>query len=281
MSGASPAAPRRLVLLGHPVAHSLSPRMHAAALAAMGSPLRYEAIDVPPDALDAQLDALVAERAAGNVTIPHKVRVAERCAELTPPARRAGAVNVFWVEGGALAGDNTDIPAFAALAELTLGSPPGAERIALLGAGGAAAAVLAAAEQWRGARVTSFNRSRARAESLAARFPVVRAVSPTAADAVREATLVVNATPLGLHDGDPFPVAIDRIPADAAVVDLVYRPGGTAWMRAAAAAGLRARDGLEMLLEQGALALERWLGTPAPRAVMRDALVRHAAHDGS
>jgi shikimate dehydrogenase len=281
VSSASRATPRRLVLLGHPVAHSLSPRMHAAALAAIGSPLRYEAIDVPPAALDAQLDALVREPAAGNITIPHKVRVAERCAELTPRARRAGAVNVFWVEGGALAGDNTDIPAFAALAGLTLGALPGAERIALLGAGGAAAAVLAAAEQWRGARVTIFNRSRARAESLAARFPVVSGIAPTAIDAVREATLVVNATSLGLHDGDSLPVAIDRIPTDAAVVDLVYRPEGTAWVRAAAAAGFRAGDGLEMLLEQGALALERWLGTPAPRAVMRDALVRRAAGDDS
>jgi shikimate dehydrogenase len=275
VSGAARATPRRLVLLGHPVAHSLSPRMHAAALAAIGSPLTYEAIDVPPDALDAQLDALVGEPASGNVTIPHKLRVAERCAELTSRARRAGAVNVFWVEAGALMGDNTDIPAFATLAELTLGSPPAGERIALLGGGGAAAAVLAAVEQWRQCRVTLFNRSREPAESLAARFPVVHDVADSAERAVRGATMVVNATALGLRDADPLPVTIDRIPSGAAVVDLVYRPLGTAWVKAATAAGLRARDGMEMLLEQGALALERWLGVPAPRAVMREALVRH------
>jgi shikimate dehydrogenase len=87
--------------------------------------------------------------------------------------------------------------------------------------------------------------------------------------------MVVNATALGLRDADPLPVTIDRIPSGAAVVDLVYRPLGTAWVKAATAAGLRARDGMEMLLEQGALALERWLGVPAPRAVMREALVRH------
>src|SRR5690606_21881838 len=124
VSGAVPDTPRRLVLLGHPVAHSLSPHMHAAALAAIGSPLTYTAIDVAPEALDQRLAALVREPAAGNVTIPHKARVAESCSVLTQPARRAGAVNVFWVESGALVGDSTDIPAFAALAESTLGSPP-------------------------------------------------------------------------------------------------------------------------------------------------------------
>jgi shikimate dehydrogenase len=281
VSGAPPDAPRRLVLLGHPVAHSLSPRMHAAALAAIGSTLRYDAIDVTPEALDAQLDALVREPAAGNVTIPHKMSVAVRCTELTERARRAGAVNVFWVRSGALIGDNTDIPAFDRLTALTLGSRPAGERIALLGAGGAAAAVLAAAEQWRDCRVILFNRSRAPAEVLAARFGVVERIAETADDAVHGATLVVNATALGLEDSDPLPIAVERIPSGAAVVDLVYRPRGTAWVQAATAQGLRAKDGLEMLLEQGALAFERWLGVPAPRAVMRDALVRHAGGQGA
>lgn len=246
--------------------------MHAAALAAIGSTLRYEALDVVPDALDAILDTLIEEPAAGNITLPHKRRVAARCADLTPTARRAGVVNVFWIESGRLMGDNTDISAFARLAESTLGSPPSGERIALLGAGGAAAAVLVAAEQWDGCRVTMFNRSRDRAEVLAAGFPVVERIADSAEDAVRTATLVVNATSLGLQDHDPDPVAIDRIAPRAAVVDLVYRSGGTAWVRTARHAGLRANDGMEMLLEQGALAFERWMGVPAPRAVMRDAL---------
>ena len=276
MSGAVPDPPRRLVLLGHPVAHSLSPHMHAAALAAIGSPLTYTAIDVGPEALDERLEALVREPAAGNVTIPHKIRVAGLCSALTPRARRAGAVNVFWVESGALMGDNTDIPAFAALAESTLGSRPAGERIALLGAGGAAAAVLTAAEEWQDCRVTLFNRSAARAESLAARFPGVARIAGSAREAVRDATLVVNATALGLRDDDPLPAPIEHIASGAAIVDLVYRPHGTAWVRAAASAGLRAQDGMEMLLEQGALALECWLGVRAPRAVMREALVRHA-----
>jgi shikimate dehydrogenase len=254
--------------------------MHAAALAAIGSPLSYVALVVPPASLDAQLEALVLEPAAGNVTIPHKFRVAARCGVLTQRARRAGAVNVFWVGSGALIGDNTDIPAFAALAQTTLGHAPAGLRIALLGAGGAAAAVLTAAEQWPDCSVTLFNRSRPRAESLAERFPI-HDIAESSEDAVRDATLVVNATALGLHDDDPFPVAIDRIPSGAAVVDLVYRPRSTAWVRAASAAGRRARDGMDMLLEQGALAFERWMGVQAPRAVMRDALARHAGGDVS
>jgi shikimate dehydrogenase len=270
------SAPRRLVLLGHPVAHSLSPALQNAALEALGVPLRYEALDVPPADLDATLEALIAEGAAGNVTLPHKVRVAGRCRMLTDPARRAGAVNVFWTEGRGLGGDNTDIRAFAALAESVLGGRPEGVRLALLGAGGAAAAVLTAAEGWPGVRVVLHNRSPVRAAALAARFPVVEAIAATASEAVTGAALVVNATSLGLRDADPLPVDIGRLPPDAALVDLVYRPGTTRWVRAAAAAGHRAADGLEMLLEQGALAFERWLGVAAPRAVMRDALARHA-----
>ena len=93
---------------------------------------------------------------------------------------------------------------------------------------------------------------------------------------MRDATLVVNATSLGLKESDPFPVPIEALPAGTAVADLVYRPGGTRWVRAATAAGFRARDGIEMLIEQGAVALERWLGLTAPRQVMREALVRAA-----
>ena len=280
MSGPT-ETPRRLVLLGHPVSHSLSPRMHAAALAALDVPLTYDAIDVEPEQLDVVLDSLIRERAAGNVTIPHKARVVQRCGRVTARARRAGAVNVFWVEQGTLAGDNTDIPGFAALAAAALGRPPAGERIALLGAGGAASAVLAAVEQWPESTVALYNRTPERAAALASRFSIVRRVDPSAIDTVRDATLVVNATSLGLHEADPFPLPIECLPAGTAVADLVYRPGGTRWVREATSAGLRARDGLEMLLEQGALALERWLGVPAPRTVMRDALVRAAAGDVS
>ena len=248
--------------------------MHNAALQSIGSDLRYSAIDVAPQALDALLDTLIAEGAAGNVTIPHKSRVAERCTTLTTRARRAGAVNVFWTEGGTLSGDNTDIPAFAWLVEQTLGSLPRDSRIAVLGAGGAAAAVLSAVEQWEGCAVTLYNRTRERAESLASRFAVVDRIAESSGEAAAGAALVVNATSVGLRVGDRLPVDPLDLAPHATAIDLVYREGGTPWVQASLAAGHRARDGIGMLLEQGALAFERWMGVPAPRQAMHDALVR-------
>lgn len=263
--------PGRLVLLGHPVSHSLSPVFQNAALRHLGIPLLYEARDVPPEELTAALDTLIAERAAGNVTLPHKERVAARCERLTPVARRVGAVNTFWVSrDGALWGDNTDVGGFLALLAATL--PPGRapRRVAVLGAGGAAAAVLAAIEE-RAVPVTLHNRTGARASALQTRFPTVIHVARSAREAVHEADLVVNASSVGLR-GDALPVELGALEPDAVVLDLVYRPGGTAWVRAARERGHVAADGLGMLLEQGALAFERWLGVPAPRDVMRAAV---------
>ena len=263
--------PSRLVLLGHPVAHSLSPAFQNAALRRAGIPLEYAALDVPPERLDAVLDALAREGAAGNVTIPHKARVAARCARLTPIAGRVGAVNTFWSEGGALVGDNTDVGGVdAAVRELLGGAPRGA-RIALLGAGGAAAAVLAAAERWDAATVAVHARSEASAAALVRRFSAIARVAPLAADALAGATLVVNATPVGMRD-DALPVEAASLPRGAAVLDLVYRRGETAWVRAARARGHAARDGLAMLVEQGALAFARWFGIEPDREAMRAAV---------
>ena len=111
--------PGRLVLLGHPVSHSLSPAFQNAALRRAALPIRYELLDVAPDALDATLDALIAEDAWGNATIPHKEHVASRCARVSALAERVGAVNTFWIEDGALVGDNTDVGGFLALLATT------------------------------------------------------------------------------------------------------------------------------------------------------------------
>jgi shikimate dehydrogenase len=264
--------PSRLVLIGSPVAQSLSPRLQNAALASAGLPLRYEALDVAPAELDARLREFVRDRVAGNVTIPHKQAVAERCAELTPLARRVGAVNTFWPSTGGLTGDNTDVPAFAAVAATLLGREPRDLGIALLGAGGAAAAVCAAAGEWPGARVRIFARGQARAEALARRFsPNVEAVASVDA-ALQGAGLVVNATPLGRGEGDEVPAPAERLPPGAAVLDLNYRRGGTAWAHLVGDAGFHAADGLGMLVEQGALAFERWFGLKADREAMWSAV---------
>jgi shikimate dehydrogenase len=138
--------PGRLLLLGHPVAHSLSPRFQNAALRAAGIPLVYEALDVAPPDLPDLLRSLGQIGAAGNVTVPHKASVAAHCDELTPVAERAGAVNTFWFERGRLFGDNTDVAGFDAAADELRGDSrqsPTAD-VGLLGAGGAAAAASAA-----------------------------------------------------------------------------------------------------------------------------------------
>jgi shikimate dehydrogenase len=128
--------------------------------------------------------------------------------------------------------------------------------------------VCAAAEQWGNVRVRVLARTTGRAQRLASRFPDVASVASSVEEALEGAALVVNATPLGMRDGDELPVPTQELPPDAAVVDLVYRAGETAFVHAARARGLRAVDGLPMLVEQGALAFERWFGVAPDREAM-------------
>jgi shikimate dehydrogenase len=238
----------------------------------VGLPIRYEAIDVRPDDLETVVRRLIASRGGGNVTIPHKEAMAGHCARLDPLATRVRAVNTFRVaEDGILEGTNTDVGGFDALAR-EVGALRAGVHVALLGAGGAAAGVLTAVERWSGATVSLYNRTRARADALAARFPIVSRVAATAADATKGATVVVNATAMGMRPTDPLPVPIEQLGRGAAVLDLVYRRDETPWVRAARERGHAAADGVCMLLEQGALAFEWWFGIGAPRDVMRQAL---------
>ena len=262
--------PGRLVLLGHPVRHSLSPRFQNAALRAAGIQLTYEALDVPPHTLSDVLRQLRAARAAGNVTVPHKAAVFAACDRHTAIASRTSAVNTFWHEDGALVGDNTDVAGFDALANKVLGSVPVGARVALLGAGGGAAAVCAAVEQWPSVRLHVYSRTARRTVGLAKRFPWIW-VAQTPVECLDGATVVVNATPVGLS-GEDMPVAVEQLPRDAVVMDLAYRAGLTPWVVAARAAGHRAADGLEMLIAQGAEAFERWFGQSPDRDLMRAAL---------
>jgi len=263
--------PGRIVLLGHPVAHSLSPAFQNAALRRAGIPLVYEALDVLPGDL-ATIAALLSEaNGAGNVTVPHKAAFAPLCARRSPVAERVGAVNTFWTDNGALIGDNTDVGGFDAALRKQFGEPNAETRVAVLGAGGAAAAVLAAVERWEGARARVFARSAPRVASLVALYPRIATAAPDLQTVLDGATLVVNATPVGL-EGSQHPVDPALLPAGADVYDLAYRRGETQWVHACRARGLRAADGIGMLLEQGALSFERWLGREADRAAMREAV---------
>jgi shikimate dehydrogenase len=263
--------PGRLVLLGHPVSHSLSPVFQNAALKASNIPIVYEPLDVTRRELRSVLRQLKASNAAGNVTIPHKIAVHDLCDHLTDLAAKVGAVNTFWFDSKKLHGDNTDVGGFDAAARALLGGETVGARVVVLGSGGAAAAILAAVEEWTDAVATVVARHNDRASALAKRFPDVARTEKSVERAVRDATLIVNATPVGQRDEEQ-PVDVSLIPKSAAVLDLVYRRGGTPWVRAARDSGIRAADGLPMLLEQGALAFQRWFGSEPDREAMRLAL---------
>lgn len=269
-----PAPPSPLpgdyALLGDPVEHSLSPRIHNAAFAAAGIAASYRAIRVGAPELIAQLRALALAGGGGNVTVPHKRLAVTALDVASDVVRRTGAVNTFWLGRGGVHGDNTDVAGFqAALTHhgIDLAGRP----VLLLGAGGAAAAVLLALLQ-AGSAVTVVNRSAYRARELIDRMAGLGAARWAEAPPAEVFAAVVNATSLGLRPDDPHPLPIHRVPDGAAVIDLVYSRGGTRWVQAAAAAGHPAIDGAEMLLQQAAAAFTLWTGLPAPLAAMRESL---------
>lgn len=268
--------PSRLVILGHPVAHSLSPVFQSAALRDAGISLTYDREDVAPGQLAAALARLAAEGAGGNITIPHKEAAAALITRCTPAARRVGAVNTFWTEQGALVGHNTDVAGAASTIRALVGGNAADVRdmpVVLFGAGGSAAATLVALHELGYRDITIVARTPARARAMSERLAIpARFVSYLAIEStVSAAGLVINATPVGLGD-DAFPVAVALLPAECAAFDLVYRPGLTPWIAACRDAGRRAEDGQRMLVEQGAAAFEAWFDVPAPREAMWQAL---------
>ena len=263
----------KLVLIGHPVAHSLSPLMQNAALEAAGSKLRYEAIDVLPANLESSVASLRQSAVAGNFTIPHKrpaMRLMQKC---TPTAMQVGAVNTFWRdESEELVGDNTDVTGFAGMVNEVLEDIPDGVRVAVIGAGGAAAAVVTAVESWPGATVSVHARDLARAVALRMRHSVVVRACSMRDPCLGDADIVVNATPLRFSAAEGEPVDFDRLSPRAIVLDLLYAPGETEFVREARARGHLAADGLTMLLHQGTAAFERWFGIEPDKRVMWDAL---------
>jgi shikimate dehydrogenase len=266
--------PGRLILLGQPVSQSLSPLFQNAALRHAGLHAHYDALDVSPDALERTVRALADEGAAGNVTIPHKERVAALCDVLSPLASRLGAVNTWWSEGGVLHGDNTDVGGFDDAIVALLGKIPIGARVALLGAGGSARAVAAAVSAWPESSLAVWARNPASAATVVALGPAGQSTAEESmAEALRHADLVVNATPIGMRD-DNIPVNPDVLRAGAACFDLVYRRDGspTPFVALARAQGRRADNGLTMLIAQGARSWQRWFGIAPDQSVMMRAI---------
>lgn len=276
----------RFGVIGDPVAHSLSPRMHAAGFAALGIEADYVTLRVPAtegDSVEAAMRSLAAT-GGGNVTLPHKGRAALALDEMTDTVRETGACNCFWeTDTGQLAGDNTDVTGVAeVLGGLLSGRTPG--DVLILGAGGAAAAAAVAAARLGASAIRIANRTPVRAARLAARLERNgRAARPEPWPAAGTCDVVINATSLGLAENDPLPASFDRVTARI-VLDLVYAKAsvegvdgddsgaGTAWTRAATRRGIVAADGLEVLVRQGAACYPRWFGVDAPVETLRRAL---------
>jgi shikimate dehydrogenase len=269
-------APRLLALLGDPVAHSLSPRFQNAAIRAAGVDAVYLPLRCDADHFEGLFRGIAAAGGAGNVTLPHKTRAAALLDAPTKAVQRTGACNTFWPVDGRIHGDNTDVEGFARAARRLIGSPAGA-RVLVLGAGGAARAVVLALMDERADAIHLLNRTpgraRAVAETLDPRGRKVLVVEGGARGVEREGyDLVVNATSLGLAGDDPLPLALDLPARVGAVLDLVYREDGTPWVAAARDRDIPAADGLEMLVEQGAASFRRWFDREPDVGVMREAV---------
>ncbi len=267
--------PRLFGVLGDPVEHSLSPTMHNAAFAALGLPHVYLRFHVPARQLRAALHEARSSGVGGlNLTVPLKEVALPLVDRLTPEARRIGAVNTIVFRQDHLIGDNTDGRGFVR-------SLRGAVRLrgaraVVLGAGGAARAVAVALLAAGVRELRLANRTRKRAERLAAslrspRVTIVPLVAVGRGDALTDADLVINATPIGLRGGR-LQVRYARAPRTCLFVDLAYARRPTPFLAAATRAKRRTLDGRGMLLHQGALAFEAWTGRHAPLAAMARAL---------
>jgi shikimate dehydrogenase len=264
-------------LIGRPVEHSLSPAMHNSAFAALNLNWCYVPLPVLPERLGEAVDGLRALGFVGaNVTVPHKQAVMSYLDEATPEAKAIGAVNTIVVSEERAIGYNTDWQGFlTALAEG--GFDPQGKRAVVMGAGGAARAVVYALAH-AGAQVTVLNRTPSRAQALvqdfSPLFPSSLLSLPLAPQTLEEQTaeahLLVNTTPVGMWpevDQSPWPEDL-TFPDQLTVFDLVYNPGETKLLRQARAAGAKGIGGLGMLVHQGAAAFELWTGEKAPVETM-------------
>ncbi|MCI0344175.1 MAG: shikimate dehydrogenase [Chloroflexi bacterium] len=270
---------KRVVLIGHPVAHSLSGAMQQAAFDALKVDARYELWDRPPIELPDAVEELRGDDFLGaNITIPHKERVVPMIDRSTEEATATGAVNTITREGRRLVGHNTDVAGFEVALDKLVGHQKMPKSAVVLGAGGGARAVVYGLIRAAFQRVVVFNRHLHRAEGLVRHFGRSAAHMELRAmpwhESIIEAEiaktkLLVNATAIGLTS-DVMPIPAESLVAELLVLDLIYKE--TRLLREAEAAGSTTMDGELMLLHQGAASFSLWTGQPAPLELMADAL---------
>ena len=265
-------------VIGDPVRHSLSPTLHNAAFRALDLDWAYVAFDVAQGQAAAAVQGMRALHIEGlNVTMPHKADVIPALDALSPTAERLGAVNTIAWRGTELYGDNTDGAGFIDSLRLDHGSDVSGWRCVVLGAGGAARAVVLALAEAGAADIAVVNRTPEKAE-IAAALADERGRVGTVEEA-KDADLIVNATPLGMGvwEGE-IPISAEHLGSGQVVCDLVYHPHKTALLEAAKEAGAVAVNGLGMLIHQAAHAFRLWTGEDAPLAAMSAAAMRELAH---
>ncbi|MGI9087899.1 MAG: shikimate dehydrogenase [Chthoniobacterales bacterium] len=280
----------RLGVVGDPVRQSRSPAMINAALQACGLEMEYARFQISADELATAVQLFVRQNFLGlNFTIPHKISAAALADELDDGARSAGAINIVRIEDGKLFGSNTDGPGFSRAIRQEFAVDLRDLRVLLLGAGGGAGRAIAAQCAREGCeRLVLVNRTAAKAHELAEKlrpqFQEARVLGPVPRLEVVEwkeaalraqianVDLVVNASSLGWKHSDPAPLTASSLAPHLMIYDTVYRTERTPLLAAAAEAGARGANGLEMLLQQGALAFEKWFERAAPIDVMRAAL---------
>ena len=266
-----------LGVIGHPIAHSLSPVMHNAAIAHLRADFAYLPFPVAPESLRDAVQGFAAVRLSGfNVTIPHKQAIMPLLDKVSDLAISVGAVNTVWRTGNTWSGTNTDVAGFVApLQPLNRDW----DTALILGHGGAARAVVAGCVQLGCKTIHVVGRRPDALAKFERSWNLLNAdlvVHPWAAvpSLLPSCNLVVNATPLGMHPHtERSPLQADwQFAPDSVAYDLIYNPSPTRFLQQAKAQGALAIDGLEMLVQQGAVALELWLQQPAPVEVMRRSL---------
>jgi shikimate dehydrogenase len=257
------AEPKAACVIGWPVGHSRSPLIHNYWIKQRGLDAEYRREAVPPEQFEDFITHLAARGYVGaNVTVPHK-EAALAMSEPDERARAVGAVNTLWLDGGRLRSTNTDVEGFLGNLDATApGWDRGLQSALVLGAGGAARAVVFGLLERGIGRILLVNRTAERAAALRTQFGdrVVLARWSDLDELMAQARLLVNTTSLGMAGQPPLMIDLTRLPADAVVSDLVYAPLETALLAAARSRGLRAVDGLGMLLHQAGGGFQRWFG---------------------
>jgi len=277
------ATTRLYGIFGHPVEHSLSPYMHNSAFVKLGLDCVYVAFDIKPGKLGDAVRGLKALNVHGiNITIPHKETILNLLDEIDNDAMLVGAVNTVINKDGRLTGYNTDVGGFLRAVKEDFGLLPDGKKIFVVGAGGAARAVVVGLATNRAAEVVIVNRTRSKADALAQEFknhfPKITFKSLSLRDSraisteISNTELVINCSSAGMKGENPLNLPLGLLPKGACIYDLVYEPSVTPLIKDARDLRLNSNSGISMLLYQGVEAFEIWTGKKAPVEEMKKAL---------